>query len=309
LSAASRRAVRKDAAWSGGAAWPPLGLWMRLQQHAAVLAEPRGETASAGGTYRQANALSPEFMKYGVIQPSEYPSLVMEGTLYYMMKRNGRTLYIYRFVGLPEGLPARRPKGSLDVVVDPQRREMAGIWKGPDDLSQYRFLGSADALPPLIAYEVADEAEMEKAYKVSRTERLAPVAFPIPADRQDYTQARLDYLASLVANGEINGARSALDAGDQLRKRTEETSRTWYAIDVSRTGCIKSISPATRIKMIRDEGFKEMTSDATDDRGNLVKVEVSHGDGLYIFTNTYYATKEACMADFVKTQALPDKYR
>ena len=252
--------------------------------------------------------MPPEFMKYGVIQPGEYPGLVMGGDVYYVVKRGGRALYIYRFVGLPEGLPARRPEGTLDVIVDPQQREMAGIWNGPHDLSQYRFLGSAAVLPQLIAYEIASEAETEKIHKVSLTERPASVVLPVPVDRKDYTQGRFDYLASIVTNGEINDARSEFYAGDQLRRKSTEPERIWYAIDVSRTGCIKSISPATRIKMIRDEGFKEVTKDTADALGTLVKVEVSHQNGLYVLTNTYYSTKEACMTDLTNAKTVPDKY-
>src|ERR1019366_1805734 len=98
--------------------------------------------------------------------------------------------------------------GSIHVVVDPQDGKMAGIWNGPSDISQFRFLGSSEKLAPLIAYLVAGDAEMEKAGKVSRTERPAPVVLPIPEERFSYTRARLDYLSSLLANGEINGAHS-----------------------------------------------------------------------------------------------------
>ncbi len=253
--------------------------------------------------------MPPEFIRYGLIQPGEYPGLVMSGSLYYIVNRDGRTAYIYRFVGLPEGVPARRPKGNLDVIVDLEQREMAGIWNGPDDLSQYRFLGSANLLPSLIAYEAAGEAEIERATKISRAERPASVVLPLPADRWDYTRARLDYLASLVANGQINGARSMFYEGEQLRKKNEKPERVWYAIDASRTDCIKSVSPAARINMIRDNGFKEITRDATDSQGNLVKVDISYGDGPYVFTTTYYAAKETCMASLADERAVPDKYR
>jgi hypothetical protein len=253
--------------------------------------------------------LPPEFMAFGVLKPGEYQGLYMSGSLIGTISSNGQMLYIYTQVGYPKGLPSREPNGLLDVVIDPKDGKMAGIWNGPQDLSQFRFLGSADKLAPLLAYLIASDAELERADQVSQAAQPAPVILPLPDGRVTYTRARLDYLGSLLVDGEINGAHSPFYAGDQVRKAQDALKPKWYAIELNRQYCIDGLSPAKQIEMIRDNGYEAHRKDTTDSLGKLVKVEISYDEGITTITRTAFTSMKACEEDLKQQKFIPQKYR
>ncbi len=133
-------------------------------------------------------AFPPAFPGFALIGPDEeIQGLKMEGTLEVRVKRNGRVFYIYEKVGLPSGSHEnpRRPIGNLNVIIDFEHKEMAGLWNGADDLDQYQFVGSKELLGVLIAYEVAREAEIEKSHfeNVDSRSRCYCISSPRSAER------------------------------------------------------------------------------------------------------------------------------
>jgi hypothetical protein len=251
--------------------------------------------------------LPSEWMPLGVLGSGEGDQLSMDGWVTIVLKWKGREVYIYGRPGYVQGLPNRYPDGYINLAIDPTTKEYAGILNYNSNLSGYRFFGNKEILSFLVAYQAANEAETEKAYKISRTELPKPVQFPIPDERMGYTTDRLRYLASLYSAGSegITGAKSAYAAGDAGRASTESH---WFAASVS-GGCSESISPATRIQQIRDVGFQASTKDENDSAGNLKSVEVSYDEGLTTRYTVYYRNKSDCEAAVDAANSVPDKYR
>lgn len=253
------------------------------------------------------------YMPLAVRAPSERNTMEMKGWTAYVMDYHGNPIQIYVQTGYPEKEwipgPYRRPPGGLMVAVNTSTKTMAAIFNGQEDLSEYRFAGDEKLLSLLVAYAVAEEAEREKAYLISRTQESGDVVFPIPAERIRRVEARLAYLSSLYANGQIRGARSAYDAGDDARKIPPE--KQWWAANSSFTECFETEGPAAKLDQFVGFTDKPYTRDHRDSSGKLVKVEVINAIGGGQGTVwTYFKEKFQCEAEQVNaTKSLADRYR
>src|SRR3546814_18193882 len=104
------------------------------------------------------------------------------------------------------------------AVVDPRAKEMALLFNGGDDLSNYRFAGPEELNSYLLSYKIANEVEVERAYLVGRQTMPEAPIFPIPDERLNDVLRRSYYLRSLYHNNAISSARSAYFAGNEKRK-------------------------------------------------------------------------------------------
>lgn len=244
---------------------------------------------------------------------NERDTMDMEGFTSYVITFQGEPVQIYVQSGFPSREwtpgPYRRPPGGLMVGVNPNTKAMAAIFNGQEDLSEYRFAGDETVLSLLLAYSVAEEAETEKAYLISRTSQRKDVVFPIPSDRIKRAESRLSYLNGLYANGVISGARSAYDAGDEARKIPPE--KQWWVANSSFTECFISGGPAEKLDEFVGYTDKPYTRDFRNRQGKIVKVEVVNSAGFgreHVWT--YYKDKTHCESEQVNaTKSLADQYR
>lgn len=250
------------------------------------------------------------YMPLAEKKPSERDSMEMEGWIAYVIDFQGVPIQIYIQAGFPDKEwntgPYRRVPGSLTIAVNPTTKAMAAIFNGQEDLSEYRFAGDEKLLSVLIAYEAADEAETERAYKISAISRNDKLIFPIPSTKTVDAEKRLTYLNSIYVNGEITGAHSALDAGDKLREGDK-----WWSPDSSFTQCFNSGGPAAKLDSFVGFTDKPKTQDFKDSSGKLRKVEVTNDEPNGTTTVwTYYKSKSDCESEQVhSTRSLADKYR
>lgn len=254
--------------------------------------------------------MPPEFMKFGVLAPDESPELKMSGWASYRLEHNGDLIYIYIQVGLPEGVPPRREIGSLIVGVNPKTKQMAVVFRGAHDLSHYIFVGEPNIISYVIAYISADEAEIERAYKISNTQQSENPIFPIPSNRFPDVERRLVYLNSIFKNGEILGAQSPYAVGETARRVPPE--KQWWSPNSSFSRCIESQGPAAKLDSFIGLTDKPETKDFIDSSGNLKKVEViNYEDGGSLKRIwSYYKSKDDCENEEVNaTKVLADKYR
>src|SRR3546814_9983925 len=63
-------------------------------------------------------------------------------------------------LGYPAQAGERRPSGIMYAVVDPRAKEMALLFNGGDDLSNYRFAGPEELNSYLLSYKIANEVEV-----------------------------------------------------------------------------------------------------------------------------------------------------
>lgn len=265
------------------------------------------------GLLNLVSAWPENYMPLAVRAPNERDTMEMEGWIAYVMDYEGDPIQIYVQAGFPEREwtpgPYRRPPGGLMVAVNPRTKAMAAIFNGQEDLSEYRFTGDEKLISLLVAYGVAEEAEREKAYLISPTQQSEDVVFPIPAERIARVEARLAYLSGLYANGQIGGARSAYDAGDDARRVPPE--KQWWIANSSFTECFETGGPAAKLDQFVGFTDKPYTRDHRDSSGKLVKVEVVNAIGGGQETVwTYYKEKSRCEAEQVNaTKSLADRYR
>jgi hypothetical protein len=107
----------------------------------------------------------------------------------------------------------------------------------------------------------------------------------------------------------FNGVRYLSEKQEQFMKTQDQakalvttpTSRTnWYTFDVNHSSCFQTTSsPADRIRMIQDAGFRVQTKDLTNGA-----VEVGD-DSTYW---TYFKNMETCTASLPRSQPIPSKY-
>lgn len=254
-----------------------------------------------------------EYKPLAVKEPNERDTMEMEGWIAYVMDFEGNPIQIYIQAGFPDKEwtpgPYRRVPGHLTVAVNPKTKAMATIFNGQSDLSEYRFAGDEKLLAVLIAYQVADEAEKEKAHLISAVQQAEDVVFPVPSDRIARVEARLQYLNGLYQDSQISRARSAYDAGDDARKVPPE--KQWWSPNSSFTSCFESGGPAAKLDQFVGFTDKPYTRDFHDSSGKIVKVEVINpvGGGQETVW-TYYKDKAQCEAEQVNaTKSLADKYR
>src|SRR3546814_2909786 len=106
-------------------------------------------------------------------------------------------MYVYFDVGYPAQAGERRPSGIMYAVVDPRAKEMALLFNGGDDLSNYRFAGPEELNSYLLSYKIANEVEVERAYLVGRQTLPEAPIFPIPDERLNDVLRRSYYLSVL----------------------------------------------------------------------------------------------------------------
>lgn len=273
------------------------------------------ETAEYGpdGLLKLVSAWPKDYEPLAIKAPNERETMKMEGFTSYVMNFQGESVQIYVQSGYParEWTPGayRRPPGGLMIGVNPKTQEMAAIFNGQEDLSEYRFAGDESVLSMLLAYSVAEEAEIENANLISRTLQREDAVFPIPSDRIERVEARLSYLNDLFSNGAIIGARSAYDAGDDAREIPPE--KQWWVANSSFTACFLSGGPAEKLDEFVGYSDKPYTRDFRSSTGLIVKVEVINSAGFGRENVwTYYKEKAHCESEQVNaTKSLADQYR
>jgi len=257
--------------------------------------------------------LPESFWPFAVKGAAERENMEMEGWTGYIMKSGDDLIQIYHQVGYPKrewtSGPNRRPPGSLTVGFSTATKKMAIIFKGQEDLSEYRFVGDERLLSIITAYEAASEAETERAYLISRSNFSGPVIFPVPSNQKDDAVRRLSYLNGLFNNGQIVNARSAYSAGDDARRTPPE--KQWWVVNGGFSECFETGGPAEKLDELVGVSDKPTTNDYRDGSGKLYKVEVIHSLGFgREEVWTYYRTKAACEAEQVNaTKNLADRYR
>jgi hypothetical protein len=111
--------------------------------------------------------LPAEFAGLGYLVENDREGLEMAGSAEALLVTpGGRKIQIYGRVGYPDKQWAdstenRRPAGILTIAVDVANGEMAGIFNGPEDLSEFRFIGSETLRAPLLAYLVAEDFRLD----------------------------------------------------------------------------------------------------------------------------------------------------
>lgn len=129
---------------------------------------------------------------------------------------DGRRIQIYDFVGYVErhgdnAESAKRPAGILQVAVDLATGEMAGIFNGPDTLSDYRFSGDPSLYGALLVFLVANDNHMMKLQQLGFPENAPAIAFPLAGTDLTTVGDRLRYLATHFADGQITDTQSLDD--------------------------------------------------------------------------------------------------
>lgn len=240
--------------------------------------------------------------------------LPFEGsTATFLTTQSGRTVQIYFDVGYPakqwiNWQENRRPAGLLTVAVDVVSGEMAGVFNGPDTLSDYRFSGSEELLGTIIAYDVADDFLSEKLQELHYPENGPKLIFPQTADDLGKAMERLRYLGDYYRNGLITGTKTV---GEFKEEEAEAKGLYWYTPNSSFTECNRNSGPASFISSYEGHPDEVTTNDIRDEQGNLVKVEVvvPQGGGMEGVT-TFYKSKERCLSEQVnRNRDLADRYR
>lgn len=243
----------------------------------------------------------------------ERENMEMGGWTGYIIKSGDDLIHIYVQAGFPQREwtpgPNRRPPGSLTVGVSTKTKAMAIAFNGQEDLSEYRFVGDEALLSIVAAYMAAYEAETERAFLISRTQKSEPTIFPIPAAKKDDVVRRLSYLNGLYENGQILNARSAYSAGDDARRTPPE--KQWWSPDSSFTHCFETGGPAAKLDEFVGFTDKPTTKDYRDGSGNVYKVEViNYEERGQERVWTYYRTQAKCESEQVNaTKNMADRYR
>ena len=78
----------------------------------------------------------------------------------------------------------------------------------------------------------------------------------------------------------------------------------WFTADLNSTNCFLSGSPADRIRMIQDAGYRAETRDKAD---GVVEVGYRQDDSNFRYW-TYYRSQQRCVSDLPRAQPIPGKY-
>lgn len=79
----------------------------------------------------------------------------------------------------------------------------------------------------------------------------------------------------------------------------------WYAADVNFTRCIRSRSPADRIRMIQEYGKSPRVTDLQNGAVEVAEQTTTSDEQVW----TYYPSEEACTAALPRSQPIPSRYR
>lgn len=81
-------------------------------------------------------------------------------------------------------------------------------------------------------------------------------------------------------------------------------NKKWFAHDINHTHCVKSGSPADKIRELQDSGMRVQTNDVATD---TLEVEANVGGGTYDVW-TYYRSEQTCERSLPKSQKINSKY-
>ncbi len=254
----------------------------------------------------------PELAGLAHLRVGDRNDLPMEGSAGMVMTTaTGRTIQIYDHVGYPKNwanMKERRGPGLLDIAVDIQTGEVAGVFNGPETLSDYRFGGPDDLVAALLAYSVADEFHSEKMRELGFPKNGPQLALPLSGEGLANASARIDYFAGYFQNGMIIGTETLSGI---LEAKAEAAGEYWFTPNSSFTKCHKSSGPSAILDDLAGHTDRPSTKDFVDANGNLTKVEVINPDGYGNETVwTYYKRRSDCEREQVnRTSDLADQYR
>jgi hypothetical protein len=84
----------------------------------------------------------------------------------------------------------------------------------------------------------------------------------------------------------------------------EPAASGWFIADRNFTDCVGGYSPANRIRMFQEAGVRPSVKDLPN---GAVEVTVSKGGDEEEFW-TYFRSREACIANLPRSQAIPKRY-
>lgn len=247
----------------------------------------------------------------GIFGSVKRESPKMHGWLQNIFKVNGRTIYIYSGVKYFRIGNEVDVSGTMNVAVDPAKRELAGLIRANPNLDDYYIEGTESLRGPLVAFTAADDlnfAEMRVHYlnKNPGSYISKPIIFPLHKDREE-ALARIT-----VLNNTFKGSSHAkgVPEPDFLRSAlAAQAEKAWYAVSQGRDSCAQSpMSPADRLEVIREAGVVPRIQEKASG-GKLSFVEISAVNGGYENTWQFFKNKAECEQTLGNAAPVPDRYR
>lgn len=233
------------------------------------------------------------------------------GSLSYIFAKGNGRAYVYRMVGF--GQFASDGFADADVAVDIATHDVAILMRPTKDLDEY-YLAGREELQGVLLFEASVNDvwmgldDLQRAYDRNFRTDFDALKFQLPfsGDMAKSVINRLTYLNTKYQNSQLLGVARP---DEELEAKRIKEANAWYVADVNFANCFASMSPADRIKDLRESGHSVRTKERNSG-GQLAEVEISYdtgygGERYY----RYFKAKADCEASLPRSQAVPDRYR